>query len=239
MSKLSLKTDSGVALVQLDDGKANAINGDLLTELDAALDEIETGKLPIVLAGRPGFFSGGLDLKTLPRLGPDDLMATLKQFGDVMMRLFALKRPLVAACTGHAIAGGMVMMLTCDERIGCAGKFRLGLNETQIGLTLPRFVIEMARCQLPQPVLHEVIVRGELFEPDAAQARGLVDEVVDPDAVVARAIQRARDLAVLPRESFANNKTSVRSSAAAIGRDAYPKELEAFTGYFAKNAPQR
>jgi enoyl-CoA hydratase len=232
MTSVRTEIQEGLCIVHLDDGKANAINGPLLDGLSAALDEAEAKNLAMVINGRAGFFSGGLDLKTLPTLDGDALMKVLKQFGDVMLRMFSFPRPMVAACTGHAIAGGMVMLLACDDRIAAEGKFRLGLNETAIGMSLPLFVTEFVRCQIAPQHLKSVITNGELFQAPAAKDIGLVDSVVPADQVLQQAIQRAKTLCVLPGQAYADNKQSVRGPHAQLGQAAYGSELERFRGFF-------
>jgi enoyl-CoA hydratase len=233
MTRISVESSGQIATITLDDGKANAINGDLLEELSGALDRAEREEQAIVLAGRPGFFSGGLDLKTLPTLEPDALVGVLSRFGEVMLRLFTFPRPVVAACTGHAIAGGAVLLLTCDERVGTDGPFRVGLNETQIGLNLPRFVVEMARLAVPPPALHAVVTRGDLVSPAEATAHGLLDEVVSADAVMDAATRRAKILAMLPNTAFAHQKQAIRGAAASQGQTALATEVDGYRSFFA------
>jgi enoyl-CoA hydratase len=227
---LTLSSHDGVARITLDDGKANAINERFLTALDRSLTEVE-GASAVVLAGRAGFFSGGLDLKTLPMLELEPLQATLEQFARVMLRLFTFKRPVVAASTGHAIAGGTVLLLGCDERFGAEGPFKVGLNETAIGLSLPSFVVEMARCQLPAASLHRIVTCGELFAPSDAKAVGLYDHVVSPESVVELAHARAQLLGVLPDRAYADNKLVLRRAAARVGDQTWGEEIRGFMDF--------
>jgi enoyl-CoA hydratase len=232
MSSVRTEVHDGLCVIHMNDQKANAINGPLLDGLTQALDQAQNADQAIVLCGRPGFFSGGLDLKTLPTLGQEELLKVLKQFGEVMIRMFTFRRPLVAACTGHAIAGGMVTLLACDERVGTDGAFKLGLNETAIGLSLPAFVTEFARCQLGPQHLQSVIANGDLFPPQAALAMGMVNELVPVDEVIPQAMRRAKKLSALPAQAYADNKMSVRGPYAQKGQDAYASELKRFQGYF-------
>ena len=229
---IALRIDGPLAHISMDDGKANAINADLLGALGEALDQAEAERSAILLSGRDGFFSGGLDLKTLPTLEPDALVATLEKFTRTMLRLFMWPRPVVAACTGHAIAGGTVTLLACDERIAADGRFKIGLNETAIGLSLPRFVVEIARCQIPAPSLRPVVLQGELFAPVAAREIGLIDEVVAPDALLERARSRAIQLAELPRDAYADTKRAMRSPAHEVGIGAMETELGKYRTFF-------
>jgi enoyl-CoA hydratase len=229
---VKLEIQDGLARIFFDDGKANAINGPWLSALNDALDRAAAADAPILLQGRPGFFSGGLDLKTLPVLPMEELRQVLAQFTEVMLRLFTYPRPMVAALTGHAVAGGMVTALGADERILAEGTFRLGLTETAIGLTLPRFVVEMARSQVPVASLRRVVAQGESFDPPGALRIGLVDALVAPEAVVERGLERLRALSRLPAQPYRDNKLVLREDYVRLGRAAWPGELTAFMGFF-------
>jgi enoyl-CoA hydratase len=231
-STVQLEIDHTIAHLRIDDGKANALNATLLTDLEEALHAAEAEEKALLLEGRNGIFCAGLDLKTLPTLEADELKETLEQFARVMMRLFLYPRPVVAACRGHAIAGGCVVLLAADERFAAAGEFKIGLNETALGIALPRFVVEMARAQLPQNVLQPVVAAGELWTPGEARSLGIVQHVDPLEEVSELAKAKARRLAQLPAKSYAANKLSLREDSAAKGQAAFPAELEDFMGFF-------
>ncbi|MFO0722322.1 MAG: enoyl-CoA hydratase-related protein [Myxococcota bacterium] len=230
---VTCRIEDGIARLRLDDGKANAINLAFIEALDGALSQAEAAQAAILIEGRPGFFSGGLDLKSLPFLEPPALRHVLAEFGRVMMRLFGFPRPVVARASGHAIAGGAVVLLTADERYQSRGAYRNGLNETALGIALPRFIIEMARAQLPAWALHPMIAGGGLFSPDEALRMHLFNEVGDEASMEARALERVKALAALPAEAYRVNKLALRGDALAAGKAAYAAELEAFAVYFA------
>lgn len=231
-SAVSITVADGIARITVDDGKANALNGSLLAALDEAIGKAESEHATIVLTGRTGFFSGGLDLKTLPALETPALKAVLRQFMDVMLRLFTYRRPVVAAATGHAIAGGCIMLLGADERLATDGPFRIGLNETQLGLSMPTFAVEMARAQLLPAATRKVVLQGELLYPQSALEIGLVDAVVPAEVLLERATARAKLLAALPERAYGDTKLALRGPAAATGRAAFDREIDAFFEFF-------
>ena len=235
MSNVQIDKSEGVCVIHLDDGKANAINDAFLSAVSDGLDQAEAEEMGVVLAGRSGFFSGGLDLKNLPNLEPDILFSVLQRFGEVMLRLFVFPRPVVSACTGHAVAGGTVTLLATDERIAADGKFKLGLNETALGLSLPIFVTEFVRCQISPAHHHSILTCGNLFGPQEAKDIGIIHELTDADNVVAQAIKRAKELSNLPKQAYRDNKLSVRGEYEKRGRQAYPDELKRFQGFFTQN----
>ena len=146
--------DNGIAVITFDDGKANALSPDMLTKLDDAITQVESEAKAIVLVGRPERFSAGFDLK-LMLAGPDAANALLTQGVKFFGRLFTHPKPIVMACTGHAIAGGVLLLLCADHRVGVAGDYKLGLNETAIGMPLPVFALELAKARLDNRRLEE------------------------------------------------------------------------------------
>lgn len=229
MSPIAVRRDENLALITLDDGKANAMNGPFLDALEAALEETSDADA-VVIAGRPGFYSGGLDIKSLPKLPRSELRAVLEHFARLMLRIYTHPRPVLAAVTGHAIAGGTVLILATDSATSALGPFRLGLNETALGIGLPLFIVEMARLRVSTPALHAVVAEGRLFDPEGAHAIGLVDGLAAPDAVLREVTERARALARLPK-AYGDNKRTLRGPIAQTGASAFEKEIESFTSF--------
>lgn len=229
MPTVKLSRDGDLALLTLDDGKANALNGASLTELESALEEAASADA-LVIAGRAGFFSGGLDIKTLPGLPAETLTEVLEQFARVMLRLVGHPRPVIGAVSGHAIAGGAVLTLTTDEAYAAEGPFKIGLNETAINIGLPRFIVEMARLRLAIGSQHAAVAEGRLFDPEGARNAGFVQAVVPAAELTARAHERARALSGLP-PAYGENKRKLRAPILGAGGEAFTEELAAFTAF--------
>lgn len=204
-----------VAEITLDDGKVNAMTLAVFEALGAALDRAERERPgAVVIAGRPGAFSAGLNLKVLPTLGPDDLRRTMIAFGRTMLRVFTFPIPTVAAVTGHAIAGGAMLAFACDLRVVADGPFRIHLNETAIGLALPSWAIMLAQSAVPPRWHTEAILHARAYSPDEALERGIVDAVARPaSAVVEQARAAAAPLAVLDQPAYAVSKARHRAMA--------------------------
>jgi len=147
---ISVDIQNDVALITLDDGKANAVNFELMEALNAALDKAEADAKAIVLAGREGRFSGGFDLGMMGSFTREDSVRLLDRASELVLRLYGGPLPIVGACTGHAIAMGVFLLMSCDTRVGAAGDFKLGANESITGMTLPVFAVELARDR-PRP----------------------------------------------------------------------------------------
>lgn len=201
--------EKGVALVRMDDGKVNALSRAMFTELLAAIERAEEGANAIVLTGRPGILSAGFDLREMTS-APDAAVAQIRAGVDAYMRLYESPLPVVAACPGHALAGGSVLLLAADYRVGASGDFRIGLTEVEIGIPLPVFAVELARARLATAELERATLRAHIYGPDDAVHAGYLDEVLSPEDVLRRAREEALKLAEMPRVSYAATKTRLR-----------------------------
>src|SRR5687767_1064966 len=161
----------------MDDGKANALSKPMIEALLAALTRAESEAGAMVLAGRPDKFCAGFDLRVMMS-GPDAAKDLLRAGSELLLRLYGATIPLVIACTGHAMAGGALVVLTGDHRIGASGAFKIGLNEVSIGLPVPVLAMELARDRLVKTELHHATLGARIYDPDAALRAGYLDEVV-------------------------------------------------------------
>ncbi len=195
----------GVALAAIDNGKANALSPAVIAALGDAVSRAEAAGPDavgaLVIAGKPGFLSGGFDLDVM-KSSPQAAGTLVTDGGALFSRMFASKVPVVVACTGHAVAAGALMLLGADERVGTAGAFRIGLIETQIGMVLPRWAVELAEERLSRRHFQLATVGARMYDPAAARDAGFLDEVVDADQVVARALEIAGAWAKLPRSAY-------------------------------------
>ena len=211
MDGVSSEIRDRVAVVRLDDGKANALSPGRVAALDQAVDEAEAQAGALLLIGREGRFSAGFDLKALGE-GPEVGRALVRAGGELAMRLYALPMPVVIACTGHAIAMGAVLLLSADLRLGARGDFKIGLNEVPIGMSLPAFALELARGRLSKRHFDRAVLQGELYAPDAAADAGYLDTCCEPAELEEAAFQEALRLAALPRGAYARTKSRMRNA---------------------------
>src|SRR5262245_24816599 len=161
---MQLESFGRVVVLSMRAGKANAIGAAFLDRLSGQLDAVEAaGAGALVLTGEGKAFSAGLDLPELAALDRAGLERFIRRFSEVMLRVFALPFPVVAAVNGHAIAGGCVLALQADVRIAAAGGARIGLNEAAIGIGLPSTVLETLRCQVAPASLVPIALEGRLF----------------------------------------------------------------------------
>jgi len=209
---VQLEVRGEVALVRLDDGKANALSHVVLDGLAAAFDQAEKEQAKAwVLAGRPGRFSAGFDLSVM-RDGPRAAGELVLKGADLAIRLYAAPVPVVLAVTGHALAMGAILLLSADERIGSEGAFKLGLNEVAIGMTLPDFGIEFARDRLSKRHLGRAVANAEIYDPPGAVDAGFLDRVVPPESCLDEALATAQTLAgSLNGRAHAGTKRALRA----------------------------
>jgi enoyl-CoA hydratase len=208
----TIEIQNDIALIRMDDGKANAINFDMVAALNAALDKAEAEAKAIVLAGRDGRFSGGFDLNAFASLGADGVYKLLDAGAELLLRLYGGPLPVVAACTGHAIAMGVFILNACDTRVGAAGEYKIGANEAITGMNLPIFAMELARDRLSPRHLTRAMVQGFIYDPQGAVEAGYLDMLAEADKVEAKALAVAGQLAQLPGKAYAWNKNALRTA---------------------------
>ena len=208
---LTYALDGSTAVVTMDDGKANALSNEMIDQLLAALTRAETEAKAMVLAGRPERFCAGFDLKVMMS-GPANATALLTRGSELLLRLYEAKVPLVIACTGHALAGGALVVLTGDLRIAAAGAFKIGLNEVQIGLPVPVLAMELARDRLVKPELDRATLMATIYNPEEAQLAGYIDAVVAAGEVIAAATAEAAKLGAFSQQAFRASKQRLRGA---------------------------
>jgi enoyl-CoA hydratase len=198
-----------VAHVLMDDGKANALSDAMVGELREALTRAEKEASAVVLSGRPDRFCAGFDLKVMMS-SPEAAQKLLRSGADLLMRMYGSPLPIVAACTGHALAAGALVLLTADLRLGAAGAFRIGLNEVAIGMPVPILAMELARDRLATTELARATLRAHVYGPEEAARAGYLDEVVAPADLAARAKEEAGKLGSLSPMAYRATKKRLR-----------------------------
>lgn len=191
---------------------ANALDPALVARLREAVQRAPgEGARAIVLSGRPGLFSAGLDVPALLALDRSGMQAFWQQFNALMGALGRCPVPVAAAIGGHSPAGGAVLALFCDFRVMAQGAYRIGLNEVQVGLSVPPAIQFALRRLLGAHRAERLLVAGAMIESAEALRLGMVDELADAEAVVARAIDWCRGHLALPPEAMAETRRIARA----------------------------
>jgi enoyl-CoA hydratase len=191
---VSLRLDGDVAVITIDDDKANALTYGLLGALDAALDIAFAEAKAVAIIGREHRFSGGFDLAVMTS-GPAEANALFRVGSSLGHKIFLAPIPVVLGCTGHAVAMGAILLMCADLRIGAGGPYKIGLVEVAIGMALPQFAVSLARHRLSTRHLTEAVNHARMYAPVDAVEAGYLDRVVPLAEVGAAAVAAAQELA--------------------------------------------
>jgi enoyl-CoA hydratase len=221
---------SSVAVLRMAHRKASALDLEFVRGLSESLAAIERGDTrAMVLTGTGSIFSAGVDLLRLTREGAPYVREFLPAMNEMFLRLYAMPMPVVAAVNGHAIAGGAILTWACDRALMAWGKGRIGAPELIVGVPFPLVPLEIARAALAKRAAQEAILAGTTLEPEAALARGYVDELADPDELLDHACAWATKLAAAPRTSWRLTKAALRGPTLEYMRERGPANDRAVT----------
>ena len=214
-----------VSHIVMNDGKANVMSVAMLNALHAAFDEAERDETVVVLSARGKHFSGGFDLNVFAKGGAEEQYLMVKAGAELALRVLSFPFPVIAACQGNAYPMGAFLIMSSDHRIAAEGDYRIGMNEVAIGITPPRWAIEVARQRLTPAYLSRTVVTGEMFGPAEAVTAGFFDRLV-PAAELERAAQEAA--AAISKINLANHavaKQRLRAEAIAKVRGAIDEDI--------------
>lgn len=213
MEQIVIEHAGAVALFRLNRSPVNAIDLTFARALDAAfVPLVDAGETrAIVVTGTGRCFSAGLDLKLVPGYSPEEQRAMVSTLNRVLAKLYGCPLPVVGAINGHAIAGGLILALACDYRVGSSAPCKLGLTEVRAGVPFPAAAMSVLQAEVAPNVARLLTLRGNNVGAETALAYGLVDEIEAPDRVVPAALAVAHDLASMPRDAYARIKRQVRA----------------------------
>lgn len=206
---LHVEHDASVAILRLASGKLNAISPELLKEMHRALDSLEPDselRGLIITGAESRFFSFGLDVPRLLGLDRPELDAFMASFERLLARLYTFPHPVGAAVNGHATAGGLLLTLTADCRVGAEGTFSIGLSEVKLGLAAPSSALRMMRRRLGASLTSDLALRGLMVTPEAARDLGILEKVVPGTELLGETLEGVRALAEAPPGAIALNK---------------------------------
>ncbi len=216
MAGIRRERQGPLAVLRLDKARGNAIDETLVEELRAACRELEAddGVRGVLLASaHPKLFCPGLDLVSLIEFDRPRLQRFMTAFGEMVSALYGLRRPVVAAVSGHAVAGGCILAMTADWRVLRRGGVTIGLNEVKVGVPLPLSVSALLRATVSPGALSRVALLGRNFADEEALAAGLADELADEAKFEAACLARLQEFAEKDTYSLAVTKTYLRADA--------------------------
>ncbi|RLE31834.1 MAG: crotonase/enoyl-CoA hydratase family protein [Acidobacteria bacterium] len=209
--KVRFQLSNEIAVLTIDDGKANALSHEVIKTLNTGLDQATEHAKAVVIAGRPGMLSAGFDLGVM-KSGPEAMQGLVTAGADFLLRLYTFPKPVVVACTGHAMAAGALLLLSADWRIGVEGEFKIGLPEVSIGMPLPIFGVELARTRLATPFLERATAQAEVFDPKTAVQVGFLDRLTAASTIIDDAVAKAGRLAKLGGLAFEKTRETLRGA---------------------------
>lgn len=223
------RREDDLLVITLDDGDKNALVPETFQAIVSALDD-PTESSAVILTGRPGIFTAGLNVKWMAANGREGVNRLLIDFGAAVMRLWTDPRPTVCAATGHAIAAGTMFGMACDHAIAADDGY-WGLTETRIDFEMPRFGIALARANLRADRVEDLLLPGVRLEAAEAVEVGYADELAPADEVLASATAHATQLAELPPRSYAGTKRRLRGEAAEAVLSGLEDDIAALTAH--------
>lgn len=212
MDFIKITTEDRVSHIYLDRGKSNALHQRMLEELGTAVADAQRDPAVegLILHGKEGFFSAGLDLIALYDYNEEEVRRFWHTFMDVTRALVAFDKPAVAAITGHSPAAGCVLASCCDCRVMADGDFIIGLNEVPVGLIVPESIFQLYGFWLGPAMAYRYLLEGRLLKPQEALAAGLVDEVVDTQRIRSAAERQLRKYTQYERNTWRQSKRNMR-----------------------------
>ena len=193
----TLKQEEDISIITLDDGKANVFSPEMIKTVDSLLEEVPVDKGSLLFTGRAGMFSGGFDLKVMSAGNQDDITNMVKLGFTLLSRIYSFPRPVIVACSGHGIALGAFLLCCADYRIGAKGEFIIGANEVRNNMSVPAPILEISKSRISKTHWFRAILNAEMYPISEAIEPGYLDEVVDQELLMNRAIEKAKDLATL------------------------------------------
>ncbi|PQJ21058.1 crotonase/enoyl-CoA hydratase family protein [Tenacibaculum sp. SG-28] len=204
------KEEENYVLLSLQNGKANAISHDVVTELNHCLDKVEKAGKPVIITGQKGIFSAGYDLASMTK-SPASALELVTKGSTLSLRMLSFPLPIIIACNGHAIAKGAFLLLSADYRLGVSGDFKIGLNEVMIGMTMHNAGIAIAEARLAPVYVERCVNNAEIFSPKEAISAGFLDKTVPEEQLLPTAIKIAGLFGKLNGRAHAETKRKVRA----------------------------
>lgn len=208
LSLVNLESRDDFAIVRLSSGVTNALSFDLVNELSETMTGIKRDFKGMVLAGGEKFFSIGIDIPTLLKLDRLGMNEFFHKFNQMVLNILTLPLPTAAAAKAHAVAGGAILLSTCDYRFAATGRVLIGLNGIKLGVPIPYLADLVMRQIVGDQVASDMLYLGEFVESSDAKAKGLIHDVFPKTEVETEALDRVANLSKLPLKAFAVAKAN-------------------------------
>lgn len=210
---LNITIRNDYAIVQMNRGKVNALNLELLKDLIAAFAQIESDSAVrgMILTGQTNYFSAGVDIVTMMQSDDDYYLALWSAFQQMSIDLVKFSKPAIAAINGHSPAGGCVMAVACDYRFMVDGpKYRIGLNEVRVGIPIPDYVFALYSYWVGKGNAHHFLMEGKMLNCTEAHQSGLIDQLVSAEALLETAEAKMQHILEVPDSVLRPTKYTLR-----------------------------
>jgi len=225
-----IKTDvnADIGIISLDRPPVNAINPELVSHLTDALDSFKSNNdvNGVILQGRAGCFSAGLDITHLFPKDRSYIEGFWKDFSSLLIDMFLFPKPLYSLIGGHCPAGGTVMVIMTDYRIMAKGRYVIGLNEVDVGLTVPYGLSSIFQYVVGDRNAEDLLLKARLISPDEALRTGLVDELCDPETLLDVTLERISVASGLYSPQQIQTKQILRERALAIMKENFDRDAQ-------------
>jgi enoyl-CoA hydratase len=213
-STIKIEKQDGIAIMYLDKPPVNAIDRRLVDDGREGLLKVSADKdlRALIITGSGKCFSAGLDLKVAPYYSLSEQRQLVQELNNIVLNLYGFPIPTVAAVNGHAIAGGFILAISCDYRIGTTSECKIGVTESRVGIPFPISTIEVLLAELSTSVARKMTLVGRNLGPEEAFQNGVLDELQQADKVLSRAKEVAMDLGAMPRDAYAQIKYQIRGN---------------------------
>lgn len=228
MKTLRIERQGSLAVLRLQKARGNAIDETMVNELAAACAELtrdETLRGVLLASAHPKLFCPGLDLVSLVAYDRPGMERFMAAFSEALFALYTLEKPVIAAVSGHAVAGGCILALAADVRLLRRGA-QIGLNEVKVGVPLPWNVAVLLRSCVPPGALTRIALLGRNFADEAAVAAGLADAVLEADGFEDACLRQLQEFVDKHPRAVAATKRYLRATTLAEMR-ARDRELRA------------
>ncbi len=213
MNTIKVNIKDKIAVLQLDRGRANAINAEMVSELAQMVQNIEKDDniAGLIITGKEGFFSAGLDLIELYNYDETNIRKFWVDFLNLVKIMVAFRKPMISAISGHSPAGGCVLALCSDYRVMVEGKYIIGLNEVPVGIIVPQSIFHLYSFWLGNANAYRYLLEGKLMRAEEASASGLVDELVKPESILHAAERQIQKYIQMDQTTWQQSKVNLRA----------------------------
>ncbi len=228
---LSYRSSDGVATLRMDDGKGNAWGFGMMEAIDAGLDRALSDQAVVILTGRQGLFSGGMDLAVY-RQGGEQVARMMAVGARLLRRLLEFPHPIMAAVSGHAVGMGATCLLACDFRLAVADRALIQTNEVQMGAPMPYTALALGRARLSAPHVNLSMLTAAAYSPSDALAAGYLDALALADDFETNIAACAQRLRKLEAKAFADTKRRLNEPLLAVIAETAVRDADFFAAKF-------